>query len=603
MKVSRNWLQKYFEKPLPDAEAIAEAFTFHSFEVEGVEGDILDVKVLPNRAADCLSHRGIAKDLSAILDIPLKYDPLRQPVPGFTKTDKLEVIVDAEVVSRHTAALVRGVKVGPSPKWLQEALESVGQRSITNVVDITNYLTLDLGQPMHAFDAGKISWSGDVLKINIRRTKGKEKVAILTGEELDLPEGTLVIADGTSGTPLDVAGIKGGLASGIDETTKDLFVSVGNYDGTLIRKTSQALHLVTDASLRFQNRPSPELTAYCMRDALKLFEEVTGGKTEGVVDVYPKKPARTTVAITPAKVSELIGITYSDDEVADVLKRLDLPFEKKGDEFVVTPPFERTDITIPEDLVEEVGRIIGYDKVPATELPPSTGTPDQSRYHGIERMKDMLVEEGFTEVSTQSFAKKGDVYLANPLDKTMPALRKSLEENLKAALEKAKQYAPLLLPPSEKPKLFEVGTVFEKEGEHIELRMTERVPAWGDKAGVSDNLSVAKLEDYGKDYEPKRYVLAPYKPFSAYPFALRDIAVWVPSGTDVGLTMSHIVEKAGLLLKRCDLFDTFEKDGRVSYAFRLVFESAEKTLTDEEVNAVMQDITDALNAIPGWQVR
>jgi phenylalanyl-tRNA synthetase beta subunit len=184
----------------------------------------------------------------------------------------------------------------------------------------------------------------------------------------------------------------------------------------------------------------------------------------------------------------------------------------------------------------------------------------------------------------------------------MPALRTTLEDNLKEALVRAKYLAPLVLTPNQKPKLFEVGTVFPKEGEFIELRMTERVPAWGEKAQTFDNLSVAKLEDYGKDYEPVRYELGTYKPFSLYPFILRDIALWVPGGTESSGIEESIRTHASDLLVRLDQFDMFEKEGRISYAFRLVFQSDERTLTDEEVNVLMADITAALTA-KGYEVR
>ncbi|MBI3573974.1 phenylalanine--tRNA ligase subunit beta, partial [Candidatus Kaiserbacteria bacterium] len=621
MKISRNWLQTYFEKQLPKASNIADLFTFHSFEIESVEGDVLDVKVLPNRAADCLSHRGIAKELSAILDLPLKRDPLREFIPEFPKTDMLDVVADDTYVVRHTGALVRGVTVGPSPSWLQERLASVGQRSINNVVDILNFVMLEIGQPAGAFDVGKMKLDNGILKIDIRRAKSGEKIMILTGEMCTLMEHMFAFTDAVGGGLLDIAGIKGGLSSGVTDTTTDLFVSVGNYDGTLIRRASQALKLFTDASQRFQNRPSPDLTVYGMREILRLLKEVAGGELVGVVDIYPKKQKRESVSITVGKISKHLGATYSDGDVADVFRRLDFSFTKKGSVFTVTPSFERTDIVIPEDLIEEVGRIIGYEKVSPTELPPLAGVPDQARFHGIERMKDMLIVQGFIEVSTQSFTKKGDVELANPLDKTRPALRQALKENLTEALGKAKLYAPLVLPPNVKPKLFEVGTVFPKEGEYLALEMTERVPEWADErerggteasaeraeaaaegsTGTSDNLSVAKLEEYGKDYVPKRYVLGAYKPFSIYPFVLRDIALWVLSGTSADEVLSIVRSAAGSLLFRADLFDTFEKEGKTSHAFRLVFQSTERTLSDDEVNTHMQSVTTAADA-KGWQV-
>ncbi|OYV26316.1 MAG: hypothetical protein B7W98_03205 [Parcubacteria group bacterium 20-58-5] len=198
MKVSLTWLQKYFDTPLPGADAIADAFTFHAFEIEEMKGDLMDVKVLPNRAADCLSHRGIAKELSAILDAPLKQDPLRDPLPEFPQTDALMVeIEDSKKCLRYMGALVKGVKVGPSPAWLREALEAVGQRSINNVVDATNYVMLNIGQPLHAFDAAKLAqkahegWTGwdkpeSSIKIwNAMLAQGAA-VPLAKGQEVDI---------------------------------------------------------------------------------------------------------------------------------------------------------------------------------------------------------------------------------------------------------------------------------------------------------------------------------------------------------------------------------------------------------------------------------
>ncbi len=216
-------------------------------------------------------------------------------------------------------------------------------------------------------------------------------------------------------------------------------------------------------------------------------------------------------------------------------------------------------------------------------------------------MKDALVAEGYIEVSTQSFAKKGDIMLANPLDKTKPALRTSLEENLKDAIVLSKHNASLVLHPNQKPKLFEVGTVFTKEGEHVELRMSERVPAWGETPTV-DNLSKANLEEYGKEYVPVSYTLGMFRPFSAYPFVTRDIALWVPENTTPESVEASIQKEAGPLCVRITKFDEFKKEGRVSYAFRLVFQSYERTLTDEEVTPLMENVTMSVTK-EGWEVR
>ncbi|MDD3531331.1 MAG: phenylalanine--tRNA ligase subunit beta [Candidatus Pacebacteria bacterium] len=583
MKISRSWLQKYFEKPLPSTEAISDAFTFHAFEIEETDGDMLDVKVLPNRAADCLCHRGLAKELSAILDLPLARDPLRDPLPNnLSNTERLTVeIEDPKKCLRYMGAVVKGVKVAPSPEWLREALEAVGQRSINNVVDATNYVMLNIGQPLHAFDAAKLAQKDGAYAIGIRSAKEGEKITLLSGEEHELSKAVPLITDANADTPIALAGIKGGKAAELTSDTTDIIVESANFDGTVTRRAAQALRLFTDASLRFQNRPSPELAAYGMRDVLALIVDLAGGEVASVTDAYPVRPQVAPVSVTHAQIDGLLGSKYSVAEIEEVFRRLGFDTSVAQDVFTVTPPFERTDLVIPEDLVEEVGRIIGYENIASEELLALQTAPDQARYRGIERIKDFLVERGFTEVSTQSFATKGDVVLANPLDKAKPALRTSLDENMKDAFLRAKYVAPLVLAPNEKPKLFEIGTVFTKDGEHLEIKTSEPVPDLGE------------IQD-APDYVPAPYTLGAYKPFSIYPFITRDIAFWTSASTDVEQAMSHIKEHAGELLVRLDQFDRFEKEGRVSYAFRLVFQSMERTLTDEEVNSVMDKVYEAI---------
>ncbi len=591
MKVSLSWLQTYFDTPLPKAEEISDALTFHAFEIEESSGDMLDVKVLPNRAADCLCHCGLAKELSAILDISLKSDPLRDLLPKFPKTDVLTVTIeDPKKCLRYMGAVVKGVKVGPSPAWLKKALETVGQRSINNIVDATNYVMLNIGQPLHAFDAAKLTQKDGKYAIGVRNAKEGEMFTTLSNETFTLKSNVLLITDANVDSAIGIAGIKGGKAAEVTANTTDIIIESANFDGTTTRRAAQTLKLFTDASVRFQNRPSPQLAAYGMRDVLTLITTIAGGEVVGVVDEYPTRPERSRgTSVSLAKINSVLGSDFSRDEVSNVFKRLDLPTQIKGDTFVVTPHFERTDLSIPEDLVEEVGRIIGYDRVPATELPAVAGVPDQARYRGIEKIKDELIQQGFTEISTQSFAAKGEVMLANPLDKTMPALRINLDENINVALARAAYVAPLVLAPNQKPKLFEIGTTFTKEGERLAFTTSESV----------SNLLDMKNEP---DYVPARYELGAYKPFSIYPFITRDIALWTLAGTKSAEVMNTIRENASELLVRLDQFDTFEKEGKVSYAFRLVFQSDERTLTDDEANTIMGNISIAITA-KGYEVR
>ncbi|MEJ0054097.1 MAG: phenylalanine--tRNA ligase subunit beta [bacterium] len=631
MKISRSWLQKYFEAPLPSTAEIAEAFTFHAFEIEEANGDLLDVKVLPNRAADCLSHRGLAKELSAILNLSLKSDPLREPLPLWPGTDTLKITIDDPKKSaRQMGALVRGVKVGPSPVWLREALEAVGQRSINNIVDATNYVTLDMGQPLHAFDAKKIEWHDGTLSIRIRGTAAGENITVLTGEDYVLPENTTVIAEGTAGTVLDIAGIKGGMASAISEDTTDLYVSVAHFDPVSVRKTAQALKLFTDASARFQNNPSPELAAYGMRAVLDLIEQVAGGELVGVVDIYPNPQTQLPVQVSLARINGRLGSSFTLAEVKNAFDRLGLACIEAGEMLTVTPPFERRDLLLPEDLAEEAGQVLGYDRVPAVELPALPGAPDQARFRGISRIKDILAEHGYTEISTQSFTPTGDVYLANPLDTTKPVLRPGLIENMQDALKRAAVAAPRVLGPADKLKLFEIGAVFTKDTEHLSLALgyaqlsgkksdavlPGALDALGELLGaipesavkredgaIEVDLSGFDLAALGKDYAPRPVGLGTYRPFSIYPFALRDIAVWTPLGTEQDEVEQAIFKEAGSELARLDLFDRFEKDGKLSYAFRLVFEAFDRTLTDVELVEAMDRVSKALNAKEGFSVR
>lgn len=629
MKVSRAWLQKFFNEPLPPTEALAEALTFHAAEIEEADGDMLDVKVLPDRACYLLSHRGVAYELSASLALPLADDPLAKPAPAFAPTGSLSITTcDPVEVPRFMGAVVKGVTVGPSPEWLRAAIESIGQRSINNVVDAANYAMFHLGQPLHAFDAGKLEVKDGAYALLVRHAYEGERITTLTGEDYLLPEGTLVVADGNTDAALGIAGIKGGKAAEVTASTTDLVIEAANFDATMVRRAAQALKLFTDASLRFQNRPSPELVGYGMQAVLELILDVAGGKVEGVVDIYPQGSASAPVMVTLERINSVLGTAYALDDVLGALDRLILPYSESDGAISATPHFVRSDLRIPEDLIEEVGRVLGYDQVPAAALAPLPSSPDQRRYRGIERAKDILLERGYIEISTPSFAKDGEVELANPLQMDRPFLRPGLSGNMREALARAKREAPRVLGPDPSLKLFEVGGAFTKEGEKLALALGYEPLAGKASASILDEdiealmetvpgltkpshdgtvaeltLNDAGLEAAGEGYEPKDIILGPYTPYSPYPFALRDIAVWVPEGTAETQITTVIAEEAGELLARLDLFDRFEKDGRTSYAFRLVFEAPDRTLSDADLDPVMARITEALNSTDGFSVR
>lgn len=589
MKISKQWLDNFFDAPLPGAEQVAEALTFHAFEIDGIEkvgnDSVLDVKITANRGHDCLSHRGIAKELSAILNIPLAKDPFKKTSDLSKKTDAVSVTIGTpELCKRYIAGYVKGVQVRPSPEWLKTSLEAIGQRSINNVVDATNLVMFNTGQPLHAFDAAKLG----SFDIGVRTARKDERIVALDTKEYALTESMLLITAGD--VPVGIAGVKGGMPAAVDETTRDIVIESANFDGVSVRKTASALKLRTDASARFEQVISPELAAYGMQQAIDLITTIAGGEVEGFVDEYPSPRAIAPVSVSTAFVNATLGTALSEAQVEDVFKRLQFAYEKKGDTFVVTPPFERLDIVIPEDLAEEVGRIVGYDTVPAVPLSKFPRPVEASQnFLAGERAREVLMAQGYSEVYTSVFAEKGERTVLNKVDGVRPHLRSSIADSLKEAISKN------VLNRMESVKLFEIGTIWKKGEEEMHVarggekeEVKEEVLS-GTGGEISDTLPVSKTE---------RYV-----PFSKFPFISRDIAFWVPSDVSSD-TAKDIIRAVGgpLLQQNITLFDEFKKGERTSYALRLVFQSFERTLTDEEVNSAMEQVSQALKKA-GFEVR
>ena len=330
MKVSYKWLQEYINDKLPEASKIADPLTFHSFQTEGIEDvngeTVLDFDILPHRAHDCLCHYGIAKEIALVFCLSLK---AKNAIPAYPVSKELEIeIEDPKACRRYVGALVSGVKVGPSPEWLKKSLEAVGQRSINNIVDATNYVMLSVGQPMHAFDTDKLlrdSNNPKVIKIAVRKIKEDEKVVALDGKEYNLKEGTLVIADANAKSEVEgtlaIAGIKGGAAAAISENTKNILLESANFDPVLIRKTARGLNLQTDASKRFENEITPELALEGMNDLINLIKEVAGGELEGVVDNYSRPVKKYKVGVSLRELNSILGTELKAQEVEDIIKR------------------------------------------------------------------------------------------------------------------------------------------------------------------------------------------------------------------------------------------------------------------------------------------
>jgi phenylalanyl-tRNA synthetase beta chain len=638
MKVSRAWLQTYFEDELPSADELAETFTFHAFEVEGVEQVdddwVIDVDVLPNRSSDALSHRGVARDLATLLSRPLKKDPLREPLPAWEEAPNLEIAVaDAALCPRYMGAVMRGVTVRPSPDWLKEALETLGQRSINNIVDATNYVMLNTGQPLHAFDLSKLEHDDDGMRrIGVRLARDGEEIRTLTGDDYTLKATHQVITDANADEPIAIAGVKGGARAEITTDTVDLVLEAANFHYVNVRMTSQDLKLSTDASQRFQNDPSVRLPAFAMRDLIELISELSGGTLAGVTDVYDRDIEYAPIDVTQTEINNMLGTDLSIDDIERILVRLEWEFSLDGEEFAVTGPWERTDINIKEDVIEEIGRIYGYRDLVGI-LPPHAEKPaaiNKNQYY-TDAIRQALVSAGYSEVLTYTLTDSGVVELQNPFASDKSFMRQSLTEGMQGALELNTKNAPLL--GLSAVKIFEIGTIFAKKGEQLSLCVGNRAltgkQSKADEALLDDvrkaltKIGVkgeVKVEDgitevvldnhidllptpekYGKPLPWNQE--ARYTRWSPYPFVLRDIAVWVPKDIAADTVLCTIREQASNLLVRADQFDTYEKDDRVSYAWHLVFQSYEQTLTDLDVNEVMKKVTKALEKTKDWEVR
>lgn len=330
MKVSYKWINEYLNNKAPSPEKIKDLLTMHSMEVEGLEvhndDTVIDVKTLPNNSHSCLCHRGIAREMGVIADIKVnKYSREFKDIQTTETYKKLKVTIeDNKKCPRYIGRVVENVKVGPSPKWLVEKLETLGQRSINNIVDATNFVMLEIGQPMHAFDADKI---GD--EIVVKNATAGQKITTLDKKEVELDESILLITDGKN--PLAIAGIKGGNFAELENNTKNIILESANFNAVLVRKTAQKIKIGTDASKRYENDLTPELCDEAMDILTKLIVEIAGTedtKVGEVVDVYPRKANPYKLGISHKEASAILGIEIKDSDIEDIFNRFGFEYKK-----------------------------------------------------------------------------------------------------------------------------------------------------------------------------------------------------------------------------------------------------------------------------------
>ena len=597
---------------------------------------VFDVDVTPNRG-DLLSHLGLARDLAAADGKKLEKDKLDLPESKERVEDKLTIEIKTKNCPLYLARKISGVKIAPSPEWLIKRLEVLGVKTINNVVDVTNYIMLDLGHPLHAFDARKIAGN----KIIVRDLEKNGAVITLDGEARELVEGMMVIAD--QERPVAVAGVMGLKNSEIDDETTDVIIEAAVFDRKSIRKTAKLLGLVTEASFRFERGVDDVGVSLALNKAAKMTREVAGGKILRGIAQAGKPSAVSHQLIEYEKISELIGVEYSREKIDEILTALG--FEIKDGNARV--PSWRHDIEFWQDLAEEIARIDGIEKVKLNELPKAEGEAKQNEWHQKEVIKDFLVGLGLTEALNYTFLSQADIEaaklktedlleVANPVQEENRYLRGSLVPGLLKSIARN--------PSFEATDFFEIGNVFSKTEEKTNLaiatagktkKATEIVRELAEQFGIDEkefsffeiprdelnrfkirkpSVSVAeadlrrilrkgtfsKLEINLSDQKIK------YRSVSLYPSVNRDLAFVVDKDISLSKVKDLILETSSstVLVEPFDEFadDRFGKDKK-SVAFHIYLQHLNKTLSDKEADGEIEKIVRSLEKKFSAQLR
>ena len=442
-------------------------------------GDVIfDLDVTPNRP-DCLSIIGIAREIAALTGEPLRlpsihWKELGESIDSFVSVD----IADPDSCPRYCASLIIGIKVAPSPGWLQQRLNSCGMRPINNVVDVTNYVMLEYGQPLHAFDYHKLRGR----QIIVRRAGNGENITTIDGTERALNSDILVIADKEEAVA--VAGIMGGLDSEVTDKTDTILLESANFNQAAIRRGCSHLQLQSEASIRFDKGLNSELPLLPLKRATQLLLELAGGRAaKGIIDVYPGKSEPKLISLTALEVKRLTGLKLKIDEIRKVLKALGFECQEgdSGSQISVSVPYWRGDIKCSADLVEEVVRIIGYEKIPITRLgsplpqQESQLSPVAQQSNIKEKLRNILPGLGFQEILTYSLVsleklqklspklelKIPPLKVANPMTREQEFLRTSLRAGLLSTLSHNQKFEQAGV------RLFEIGKVFLPQHPHV----------------------------------------------------------------------------------------------------------------------------------------
>ncbi len=645
---------------------------------------VLDISVTPNRS-DCLSVIGIAREVAAITGGKLK-KPLVKIRESRTDIRSLtSVRIDApDLCPRYTARIIQNVKIGPSPVWLKSRLEAAGLRAINNVVDVTNFVMLEMGQPLHAFDFRFLEEE----RVLVRRSEAGEEFVSLDEKARVLPDDTLLICDGKK--PVAIGGIMGGLNSEVKDDTQTIFLESAYFQPASIRRSSRKLGMSTDAAYRFERGIDPEGVLRALDRAAQLIAETSGGQVcKGCIDEYPQKVQTCgEITLRSDRIRRIIGVEIPGPEISRMLRALEMKFRRSGKNFIVVPPTFRVDIDREIDLIEEIIRLYGYDRVPLT-LPAASMTEltAVSRQALEERLRGLMIGGGYSEIINYSFTspsfvdqlllesndeKRAVVRIKNPLTEEQSVMRTTLLYGLLETMKKNANNGSYNL------KVFEIGRAFfgRKEGElPVEKNMmaclvtgAQSEQHWGakipvdfyDLKGCLDNLLYdLKLSDVRYRVETPEPFLHPgqscrvyvngqpagilgavhpdvqarmdlrnqayvfeinldvldslysgricYSDVSRFPAVTRDVAFVVQASMEADRMIDIVSNQNEELLENVAIFDIYAgkglEEGTKSLGLRFSYRSADRTLTDAEVQSAHQRILGKTLEITGAKIR
>lgn len=716
MIISYNRIQSYIKETLPSPDILANIITAKLFEIEEkkqVGQDVMfDIKVLADRASYCYGHRFVAREIAAIIGgtySVIDFTDTYQSIPGIrdltniadiahvqNTTDFIDVpdinidnLILTHACVKYQGRVIKGIKNGPSPKWLVDFLVTVSVRSINLIVDLTNFVMLDVGQPMHAFDIKKIEGA-----ISVRFAKKQEQIELLDGRVIKFDdESVLVIADQKG--PIAIAGVKGGKRTEVTDSTTDILLESANFESVCVRKTAEKYNIKNDSTKRFENKVSLERTDLAMFEFFNLLKteqlDIACSKIVTIENLNIVKDRTTpkqmtfsmssvikrikTNYIAQSITESFVSSDISNQFIVNTLNSLDLLAEideDNADLVHVHIPVYRNDISIKEDIVDEIGRIYGYEQLHAVSRLPITSVCILPSFFYIRKIKIALGLLGFSEVYTHTLISRGDYELANPLNIDRSHLRNTLSENFSEVLFKNLIHVDYL--GLDKIIIFEIGKVYESKKERLSLAIGIATKEGKNKSQIIQTIQSFVIESISNIFniEPSRFPVSirgegiieidiesliagaqipdhdarinqnniklvdgilddktqylsgaeslsrklaekqiVYKKFSPYPYIIRDIAVFIPGPTGNAHKLKKVItDIETILIVSIRQFDEFEKRNKetgevqkTSYAFRVIFQSHEKTLTDLEVEEIMNKINLSIASHKEWEIR